>query len=312
MQRSQCRMNSNCATSAWIGLIAAAGPPWSVTGLLSGGSAGVKAVRKLLGRSRCRLASWPTPRARDRPARTRRRRRNCGSRCSARGPCTSGDASCSASTQLSTSISVPLTGCHCRMINAFSPGPDWVSMNDRFGKIVPTKTRRCSASSSARARACSRRAAAGRANASGRRPRAAPAQIGQRAAVALVGHDLEAVVGRRREAGARGAHRVERQRPDVGGQDVLAVADEVQRADLPVRLGAPAMRRREHLHAARRARRGMDRCTSGSRRDSRLADDILVPAAEDQPLWTLHTRHAHQAPAGEIEVLREEACRTSW
>ena len=50
----------------------------------------------------------------------------------------------------------------------------------------------------------------------------------------VVGHHLKAVLRRSGEARARRTDRIERQRPDMGRQNVLAVADEIQRTDLPV------------------------------------------------------------------------------
>ena len=59
-------------------------------------------------------------------------------------------------------------------------------------------------------------------------------QIGQRAAMPVIGHNLKTVLGRSGETCACRTDRIERQRPDMRRQNMLAVADEIQRTDLPV------------------------------------------------------------------------------
>ena len=88
-------------------------------------------------------------------------------------------------------------------------------------------------------------------------------------------------------------------------QNVLAVADEIQRTDLPVRLGAPAMRRRQHLHALRRARQERIDVPGYVAEIFGERNDVRIPAAEDQSLVDFEARNARQSVFGKIEILRK-------
>ena len=130
-------------------------------------------------------------------------------------------------------------------------------------------------------------------------------QIGQRAAVTMIGDDLEAVLARGREARARGPDRIKGQRPGMRGEDVLAVADEIQGADLPIRLGAPAMRRRQNFHRPRRARQKRLEIPGEFTEIIQERNDLRVPAIRKQSLEDLDPGDPHQAKRREIGVLRK-------
>ncbi len=91
----------------------------------------------------------------------------------------------------------------------------------------------------------------------------------------------------------------------MGGQDVLAVTNEVQRADLPVRFGAPTVRRREHLHALRRTREERLDVPGDVAEIVRQRLDAFVPAAENQPLEVFDAGNARQPITRKIEAFRE-------
>ena len=130
-------------------------------------------------------------------------------------------------------------------------------------------------------------------------------EIGEGAAMASPGDHLDAVAAGDVEPLFFRAHPVEGDRPGMGGAHVLAVADEVERADLPVGPGAPAMRRREDLHPLRRApeqRVEIPRDVAemvAQRRHAR------IPCGEDEAPVGLHFRRRDQPPARLVHFGRQ-------
>src|SRR5262245_31583524 len=135
--------------------------------------------------------------------------------------------------------------------------------------------------------------------------RKARRQIGQRAAMPVIGHHLKTVLSGSGKTRARRANRIERQGPDMRCQDVLAIAYEVQRTNLPVCLRPPAMWRRKHLHALRGA--GQKRIDVPDYFAKILVqrNDVGIPAPEDQSFVDLYAGYAHEPVLGKIEILRK-------
>ena len=82
----------------------------------------------------------------------------------------------------------------------------------------------------------------------------------------------------------------------MGGAHMLAVADEVERADLPIGPRAPAMRRREHLHPLRRAPEQRVEIPGDVAEIVAERRRAGVPGGEDETLVGLRPRRRHQAP----------------
>src|SRR5262249_49595017 len=117
-------------------------------------------------------------------------------------------------------------------------------------------------------------------------------QIGERAPMPLISDDLKAIFCSSREACACGAHRIERQRTDMRGENMLAVADEVKRPHLPIRLGTPAMRRRKNLHTAWRSRQERTNVPVDLTEILGQRGYFGVPAAENETLVGFETGKA--------------------